>query len=283
MDSLDNIDIDAELNEALDEWLQKDAAEFGIDPEDPYGNEMNMIMAFKENPTPENFSQLYQAHQPLIYSAGRRFMQSAQIPKTAVASNMTKNYITALNDYDPSKGRAFSTHLYQWMGRTGRYLQRYSNVGRIPENRVWLIDLLDRREATLTEMLGRPPSDTELSDDVMLAAQDIADLRHRKITPKMVATLREELRKDHLAEAQAAPTAAFEDSNLRRQIVFLHGSLNPEQQVVLEHTFEGFGKPVIEDAEQLGKQVKMSGQKIRAIRRQIQRKVERFYRKTEKL
>ena len=283
MDSLDNIDIDAELDRALDGWLTKDAAELGIDPENPYGNEMSMIMEFKENPTPETFSKLYQSHQPLIFAAGRRFYQSAQIPKTAVASNMTKNYITALNDYDPSKGRAFSSHLYQWMGRTGRYLQRYSNVGRIPENRVWLIDLLDRREATLTEMLGRPPSDTELSDDVMMAANDIADLKHRKISPKMVSTLREELRKDHLAEARMEPTAAFEDSNLRRQIVFLHGSLSGEQQVVLEHTFEGFSKPVIEDAEQLAKKINMSGQKVRAIRRQIQRKVERFYRKAERI
>lgn len=273
------IDIDAEL----EEWLVKQAIEDGIDLENPYGDELGMIVDWKNNPTEESFSKLYDAHQPLIFAAGRRYYQSTQLPKTAVASNMTQQYIKALETYDPNRGTAFSTHLYHRMGRTGRYLQRYSNVGRIPENRSFLIDLLERSEAGLTEKLGRPPSDPELADEVMISAKGLEDLRHRRVTPSMVSTLREELRKDYMAEGIVAPTAAFEDRDLRRKIVFLHGSLSPEQQLVLEHTFEGFGKEVIPDADDLGKKTGMSGQKVRSLRRQIQRKVEPYYKKTERL
>ena len=97
----------------------------------------------------------------------------------------------------------------------------------------------------------------------------------RKITPKIVATLRKELLKDYLAEAPGGEAVYAEDSDLRRQIVFLHGSLNPEQQLVLEHTFEGFGKPIFDDPMDLAKHTKMSPQKVRALRKQIQKKVER--------
>ena len=190
---------------------------------------------------------------------------------------MLRSYVTALQKFDPTRGAQFKTLLFPSMGRTGRYLQRYSNVGRIPEDRSWLIDTLISRERSLEEVLGRSPSDTELADDVLLAMDDIADLKGRRVTPKVVATLRKELRKDYLAEAPGGAAVHAKDSDLRRQIVFLHGSLNPQQQLVLEHTFEGFGKPTIEDAMDLAKQLKLSPQKVRALRKQIQKKVERYW------
>jgi DNA-directed RNA polymerase specialized sigma subunit len=279
VDSLDDKEIGGfDVDQALDEWLDKEAASQGMDPEDPFADELEVIQRWQGDPNGDDFKWLYNRHQPLIFAAGRRYLQSTTLPKEAVKSSMLRNYVHALESYDPNRGAQFKTHLYRGMGRTGRYLQRYSNVGRIPEDRSWLIDTLVSRERALEDMLGRTPSDTELSDDVLLSAQDIAELRDRKITPKIVATLRKELRKDYLAEAPGGEAVHGADSDLRRQIVFLHGSLNPQQQVVLEHTFEGFGKNVIDDPMDLAKQLNMSPQKVRALRKQIQKKVERHWR-----
>lgn len=266
-------EVGLEIDAELEEELQKLAASSSYSRED----ELEAIKRFQKTESPEDFQQLWGLHQPLLFRAGERYLRSTTLPKTAVASSLKSSYISALRDYDPGRGAQFPTHLYRWVGRTGRYIQRYSNVGRIPENRSWLIDHLRRRESDLTDKLGRPPSDVELADDVMISAKNIASLRERKITPKMVGTLRQELRADHVVESMVEPTAFFEDSPIQRQIVFLHGSLNPEQQLVLEHTFDGFGKPVIENADELGARINMSSQKIRALRRQIQRRVERFY------
>ena len=276
MDSQADIE-EFNIDDALDKWLDKEAADAGVDSKDLYGGELDMIRSWQADPTKEGFKELYGIHQPLIYSAGRRYMQSATIPKEAVKSSMLRNYVHALETYNPDKGAAFNTHLYRGMGRTGRYLQRYSNVGRIPEERAWLIDTLQTRERALEDMLGRPPSDTELSDDVLLSMEDVADLRNRKVTPKIVATLRKELLKDYLAEAPGGEGIYSADSDLRRQIVFLHGSLNPSQQLVLEHTFEGFGKETISDPIDLAKKINMSPQKIRSMRKQIQNKVARYW------
>lgn len=269
----DELDIDAEL----DAWLRKEAIAQGLDPDNVQAEELEVIQRWQQQPNPDDFEWLYNRHQPLLYSAGERYLRSSQLPKAAVRGNMVRNYTHALQTYDPDRGAMFKTYLFNEMRRTGRYLQKYTNVGKIPEDRAPLIPLLKTREAALTELFGRPPSNTELADDMALEAQDIAELKTKKISPKVVGTLRKEVRADLVAEQPGGAAVFDADSDLRRQIVFLHGSLNPEQQIVLEHTFEGFGKPVIEDPVDLAKQIGMSPQKIRALKRQIQNKVKRYW------
>jgi DNA-directed RNA polymerase specialized sigma subunit len=272
-DQVEDFDVDAEL----EEWLRKEAARSDIDPDDPYKGELELIQRWQQDPTPEDFEHLYNTHQPLIYSAGARYIQSTTLPKAAVRSSMLRAYVHALKTYDPTRGAQFKTHLYRGMGRTGRYVNKYTNVGRVIEDRSRLIPLLQESERSLTEMLGRKPSDLELSDDMKISAADYASLRKKKINPRVVGTLRRELRDDLTAEQPGGAAELAGDSEIRRQIVFLHGSLNPEQQVVLEHTFEGFGKPVIDDPINLAKELGLSPQKIRAVRKQIQKKVLKYW------
>ena len=106
---------------------------------------------------------------------------------------------------------------------------------------------------------------------------DLSELRRKSVTPKMVGTLRRELRSDFLAESAGHETGIGGNSMIEQQAAFLHGSLNPEQQLVLEHTFAGFGKPIIEDPMEMGKVLNMSPQKVRGIKKQIEKKLEYYY------
>jgi DNA-directed RNA polymerase specialized sigma subunit len=270
----DDVDIDA----ALDEWLRKESGDEGVD--DPYAGELEMIRQFQQNPTSEAFSQLHSIHAPLINRASSRYVSSTTLPKAAVKSFALQRYTHALQTYDPDRGAKFNTYLFKEMQRLGRYTAKYSNIARVgSEERAGLIGLLQDTERNLNESLGRPPTDDELSDEMTLAASDVAELKKKmhRITPKNVGTLRKELRADFTAEQAGGETEIAGDSKYRRQAVFLHGSLNPEQQLVLEHTFEGFGKPVIEDDAQLGQQINMSPQKVRALKAQIRKRIERTY------
>lgn len=264
-------DIDAELAA----WLEKEAAENGLDPSDPYGSELEVIRRFQQNPNPEDFETLYNAHRPLINSASR-IAGASTLPKAALHGEAIKHYTDALMTWSPERS-AFSSWVFSKMRRLGRYSGKYSNIGKVPEERATLVPLLQQTESNLQEQLGRPPSDHELADEMLMAAQDVASLKAHRITPKVVGTLRREMRKDLTAEQAGGEAVLSQDSQLRRKVVFLHGSLNPEQQLVLEHTFEGFGKPVIEDDAQLAQQVNMSPQKVRAIKAQIRKKVERYW------
>jgi len=278
VDSLDDqIDDDFDIEVEFAAWLEKEAAAQGLDASDLRAAELEVIKRWQENPNPDDFEWLYNAHQPMIFRAGERYIRSATVPKNAVKGSLLRGYVEALETFDPTKGAQFISHFYNGVGRTGRYLQKYTNVGRIPEDRAGLINLMQSRENELREQFGRPPTDTELADDMLVSAQDLALLKNRKITPKLVGTLRKEIRPDMVAEMAGGSVELHRDSDMQRRIVFLHGSLNPEQQLVLEHTFEGFGKPVIEDDMQLAQQINLSPQKVRALKAQIRKKVERFW------
>lgn len=267
MDSLDdNADID--IDRELDEWLDKEAERLGVDP-NIQDQEVEVWKRWREDPNPEDFSWLYNSHQGLIHNS-TGFARSAELPRAAINSRIMKNYIEALETYDPTKA-ALNTHIQTRLPfRLGRYIQRYSQLGRIPEARARFIEPLRNREAVLREKLGREPSDIELSDDL---AANVTEMR-TSVTPKMVNTLRRELKRQDLrAESAGGDVSLPGESKTMQYITFLHGSLNPEQQLVLEHTYEGFGKPVILDPVELSNKINLSPQKIRAIKAQIARKV----------
>jgi DNA-directed RNA polymerase specialized sigma subunit len=272
------IDVDAEL----EEWLDKQAADAGISRDDLRQLEMEAWERWKTDPNPQDFSWLYNSHQPLIQSAGNRYLRTAQLPRAAIKSRMLRNYVKALETYDPNRGAQLSTHVTNGLGyRMQRYIVRHANIGRIPDDRAWIIPLVQNREATLKDLLGRRPSDTELSDDILISMQDLSALRRKQITPKRIGTTRKELRQDLVAEEAGGEAEIGGRSFVEQQAVFLHGSLNPEQQLVLEHTFEGFGKPLIPDAKDLAGELEMSPQKVRAIKKQLERKLERYYKMTD--
>ena len=267
-------DIDAEL----DDWLEKTAEKQGLDPRDMRQMETEVWERWRRDQDPQDFAWLYNSHQPLLYRSTERIVRSTTLPKEAVRSRVLRNYVKALDTFDPTRGTQLSSYVYGKAGeRLGRYVQRYTNVGRIPEDRAGLIDLMQNREAELREQIGRKPSDVELADDMLLASQDLPEIRAGRISPKAVGTLRRELRRDLLAEEAGGEATAAGDSLLEQQAVFLHGSLNPEQQTVLEHTFAGFGKDIVVDPMELADKIELSPQKIRAIKKQIANKLKRYY------
>jgi hypothetical protein len=141
-----------------------------------------------------------------------------------------------------------------------------------------MIGLFQMRLGHLRDTLGREPSNAELADDMRASMGEVAELHKSidKITPRAIETLRREVRRDLLAEAPGGESQT-ESSRLGDHLIFLHGSLSPEQQVVLEHMTEAFGKPVITDPMALAPVVGMSPQKIRALRKQIGNQLKRYY------
>jgi len=257
--------------------IEKDAAPGPGDLGAMRAEELEVWKRWKQQPTTEDFGWLHQRHKGLIYKAQERNLKTTTLPKAAVVSDGLRQYITALQSWQPQKG-AFSTHLNQIMQHNGRYLQKYQNIGKIPEERGRMIGLFQNRLAHLRETLGREPSNAELADDMKASMAEVAELNRsaRKLTPAMVGTLRREVRRD-LNQDQPGGQVQLEASPLLDHLVFLHGSLSPEQQLVLEHTYQGFGKPVIEDPVALGPVIGLSPQKIRSLKKQIADQVNRYY------
>lgn len=264
MDSPAEIDIDAEL----EAWLDKMAADAGVSRDDLAAQELEVWRRWKETKDPNDFRWLYDVHQGAINSGGARYLATSQVPKAAIRSQLVKNYITALERFNPDVGVKMTSWIQTNMGHAGRYGQKYGNIAKMPSDRGGLVSLYQNRHAALSESLGRPPTVNELADDMLLSAEETAGFKTERITPKVVATLQRELRGTRLAEG--SDQAFSQDSRLRDRAVYLHGSLNPEQQLVLENMYPVFGKGTPTDnASELAQRTGFSEQKIRSIKKQI--------------
>jgi DNA-directed RNA polymerase specialized sigma subunit len=269
----DGSDIDREL----DEWLDKEAAAAGFDPEQRQ-REVETWERWRANPNPDDFEFLYQSHQSSLRPALARF--KTNLPPAYIRSRVLNNYIHALETFDPSKSQLHSYVRNMADRHIGRDIVKYTNIGRIPHERAGLVGLMLNAQAALEEQLGRPPSDVELSDEMKVRRELFPQIREERVNPKAVGTLREELRADRIiegAESEQYTPGYGPTSFIEQQAVFLHGSLNPEQQLVLEHTYPGFGKPVIEDTDELAQTLKLSPQKIRAVKMQIAKKLKKYW------
>jgi len=247
-----------------EEEMAKVAASLGQTPVEFKTEELGAIQRWQQEKGPQDFEFLYNNHQRMIEKAGNRYMRSTQLPKAAVRSDMLRQYIKALESFNPTKGAALSTHVTTHMQHTGRYLQKYQNIGKISSTRTQHIGEFSRVMAQMSDKLGREPSTHELSDELSLS-------------PKDVAILRKEMRKDIVAEGPGGQQVV-EQSRALDRMYFTYGSLNPEQQSVMEYTEGMFGRKAHgSDAAAIGKELNISPQKVRAIKKQIWRKVERFF------
>lgn len=222
---------------------------------------------WKQDQNTEDFGFLLERMKPFMYGyMGKRFLQTSNLPESAVKADLVLHFHRALETYDPNKGAQLNTHIGNHLPHTGRFLRTYHNIGKIPEPRARQIGMFQARQEFLREALQRDPTAEELADDM-------------GISMKEITLLRKELRDDIIVEqgagnlggnAQMSPKAL-------EQVTFLHHELNPNQQLVLEHTYGLFGKPEQPSNESIAQEMGITAQKVRAVKRQIAKKFEKRY------
>lgn len=229
-------------------------------------SELDAWSRWIQDRNPNDFKYLLDSYRPLMYSHGKRYLQTSQLPRAAIEADLIQNFHRALETYDPNKGAQMNTHVWNHLQHTGRFLRTHQNIGKIPEPRANMIGRFQARETIMSENLGREPSTAEIADDL-------------KIPMKEIEILRKELRRDIMvdeATAGLALTAQKVPKALER-VQFLHTDLNPEQQLVLEHTYGMYGRPEAANNDDIAMKMGMTPQRIRSIKRQIAQKYKKVY------
>lgn len=284
MASLDEpIDVDAALDRELDTWFEKWAAENGIEAnrrDDAFAAKLDveLLKNWKASGDPNDFDALWTHQQRFIQPAWRTMKwQNNELPRSAINAEILKEYSRAVGSYNPDGGSSMRSWVLTNLRHVNRFINTYNNMGRIPPARAQHITAYQESLRELSDRLGRSPTAAEIADHMQMSIDEVKQT-NEKITPATVKLIQKELRRDLVADSAAAVDQQFStDDRMQEYATYLHPTLSKEQQLVLEHTFPNWGRPTYMDPGELGRQVNMSPQKVRAMRKQIFEKLLPYY------
>lgn len=193
--------------------------------------------SWQQNPSPEAASGLLTALDPVIRQGVRTHGGAAASPVLHVQAR--KMVLDALPRYDPRQS-SLRTFLGHQLRGLNRLAQRHLQVLKVPERAALEQQHLHRATAELRDQLGREPSDTELSDHLSLPIARIAKIRSLTNSAMAEGTLWG-LGRGRGEEGPIDPAVRAQDDD--PWLDFVYHSLEPRDQLVLDHTLGRHGRP----------------------------------------
>lgn len=189
--------------------------------------------------------------------------RTSEVPDPAIDAELLKILTERMKKYDPSMGTQLNTHIIAGIKQVGRFVRRYMNTGRIPDDRSQRVGLYKNTVANMVDEIGRTPTDSEVADRLTWSVPQ-------------VELLRKEIRKDVNLVGFFEEMGLGNSMNVVDKLYMLRFELEPEEQKVLDHIY-GFngvtatgGSP-----EALARVTGLPRQKIYRITDKISRKLEK--------
>lgn len=207
-----------------------------------YTDEFN---SWKTNANPQSTGALLRKVDPVINEALKSYGSSVYNSPT-LKSKAKKLTIQSFSNYDPSRAK-LRTHLLSQLQGLRRMAAREEQLVNIPEQVMLDAGHVREHENRLRDTLSRDPSDVELADASGLSVKRIGYVRSIRpaYSEGKLSTVDEEGSSMNVPglERQSSPATerAWQD--------FIYSDLNPQDQVIMEHTLGLNSKKILSNQE----------------------------------
>src|SRR6202171_6003834 len=208
------------------------------------------------------------------------------LPLLDLISEGNLGLMKAVERFDPAKGGKLSTYGAWWIKQSiKRALANQSKTIRLP---VYLIDKiykLNRASLTMSEELGREPTDEELSEEIGISSAKISQLKTVSLRPSSLdAPISDDDSTEFFEmvgdEDAQTPFELFRDKNMRDELSELLEVLDHrERKIIFKRFGLDDGKP--KTLEEIGKKFGVTRKRIRQLQNIALAKLRRALAKRE--
>jgi len=230
---------------------------------------------WKTKPTKRNLGSLLKRFEPEINKRVNMWKARA-VPTAAFKADLTKNAITAFENYDPTRGAALRTHVNNMMRRSQRFNAKYQNVAFIPEEKTALISPINKAKDHLHDELGKAPGHADIARWLNDRPNLLPKRVQGRITPKLVRTVEKYQIKDipggKFESDPSAKTISFE----RETLSLLRTALKGDEKTVYDYMFGQQGKPKVTSTGQIAKRMGKSPSQISRLKKRVEATYKRY-------
>lgn len=225
--------------------------------------ELELWKAWKSNgQNPNDLQPLLRSFRPMIRSKVNVYKgKMKMIPDAAIESEFQLRFVDALKSYNPDKG-SLGTYVYRYLDKAKRFIVENQNVGRIPENRVYKIQLYNQARADLIEETDEEPSVPAIA---------------KRLGWKVAEAERmdSELRNDLTTQSFEDDPYALNPSKSEEILRLFKYELTGNERAVYEH-LTGYGKKRLTSTGAIAKELKMPDYQVSRLKNAIQKKLKRY-------
>jgi RNA polymerase primary sigma factor len=230
-------------------------------------------------------SQMIRANLRLVVKIAHDYANLG-LPLLDLVSEGNIGLMKAVERFDPAKGGKLSTYAAWWIKQSiKRALANQSKTIRLPVHLVDKIAKIKRVSMSMSEELGREPTDQELADEVGLSAAKLSQLRTVSIRPASLdAPMNDEDGTEFgeiVGDDNAVdPAENLSDKNLQEEIADLLRVLDDRERKIIMSRF-GLDGGNSRTLEEVGEKFGVTRERIRQLQNIALAKLRRALRKRE--
>lgn len=198
----------------------------------PQEDIVQTIADWQKKSTPETTKQILDFIKPTIDSARHTYTPGQQ---NTFRLKATSYALQSLRNYDVTKKVSPKTFVFSNLQRLNRLRRQRQNIIHIPQNQVYMKQLLDSKAAQLQSDLGRQPTDQELSQALYISRRKLDKLRQQSSV-----TISQTMSQD----PQGHQMLGASDVTDRDYYNYVYSSVSPIDKKIMQWT-SGYGtKPL---------------------------------------